>query len=409
MTNNLKNTLHLIIIFFFSSYLIQSEFILNFISKGSVLFGDHIETINWLKCNFLGFNLYLNNEEIGCGTTGKINYGYAFLSIPYNDLIDTFYRSYYPYIIIFLFIYLSIKIINPKNKLEILLLYLALLNPSSLLLLERLNFDSLIFIAAIFIVFNKIYIINWFLGIYFTLIKIYPIALLINILIENKNRSIKKILLIVLFLMIASFTYLYIYKEFYFFMLQNLNYSGAGYHILFSLNSIPKIFKYIFEINYQILLLIFYLLFIFICVKFYKKIKVYKDYFNKTVYTYNSKLFLIGGYLSVFIFIISSNYYYKEVFLILLIPFILNIKNDPQNKIFNFLIYIFIIKYFYSFFYSYININDGITYLDGNRIFSNKFIISIFIKSLLDFILMSIISAMLYLKTEIYLKNKFKI
>ena len=47
MTNNLKNTLHLIIIFFFSSYLIQSEFILNFISKGSVLFGDHIETINW--------------------------------------------------------------------------------------------------------------------------------------------------------------------------------------------------------------------------------------------------------------------------------------------------------------------------------------------------------------------------
>ena len=113
--------------------------------------------------------------------------------------------------------------------------------------------------------------------------------------------------------------------------------------------------------------------------------------------------------MSVFIFIISSNYYYKEVFLILLIPFILNIKNNPQNKIFNFLIYIFIIKYFYSFFYSYININDGITYLDGNRIFSNKFIISIFIKSLLDFILMSIISAMLYLKTEIYLKNKFKI
>ena len=75
---------------------------------------------------------------------------------------------------------------------------------------------------------------------------------------------------------------------------------------------------------------------------------------------------------------------------------------------FNILIYIFIIKYFYSFLYAYANLNDGIFYINSQRIFSNHFLIIIFLKSSLDFILMSIISALLFIKTQIYINDKFK-
>ena len=49
-------------------------------------------------------------------------------------------------------------------------------------------------------------------------------------------------------------------------MLNNMLPGKAGYHFLYSLNSLPKILKYVFGIKYQILLLIFYSLFIFLVI-----------------------------------------------------------------------------------------------------------------------------------------------
>ena len=226
-----------------------------------------------------------------------------------------------------------------------------------------------------------------------------------SILIENPKRSIKKLFLIFLILSIISLIYLYINKEFYIFMLENLGTNKVGYSFLFSLNSMPKIFKYIFNMNYIILLFTFYSLFIFASIKFYKYINITKNYFKDEIYTFESKIFIVGGYLSLFIFSITSNWIYKEVFLILLIPFILKIKNKYQIKFFNILIYIFIFRYFYLFLYSYITVHEEITYINNKRIFSNEFLLTSFLKSLFDFLLMSIIAAILFSKTKIYIKN----
>jgi len=409
MSNQQKNIFHLLFIFFLVIFLLQSNFIFNFLGKTSELFSDFQTSINWLECHYFGGDLF-TTDKIDCGAgkqTGALHYGYAFLSIPYNETLGFFYRTYVPYIIIFLFIYLTIKIINPRNKIEIVLLYLALLNPSSMVILERLNLDVLVYIIAILIIYNRIYIVNWFLIIYLTFIKIYPITLLISVLIENKKRSVKKLLLIILFLATVSFVYLYIYKEFYIFMIENVGTNKSGFHFLFSLNSMPKIFNYIFGIKYQILLIVFYTLFIFVSYKFYKKINLTKKFLKSEIYTYDSKLFIIGGYLSLFVFIVTSNWLYKEVFLILLIPYILKIKNKYRDPLFNMLIYIFIVKYLYLFLYAYINFHDGTTYVDEQRIFANKFLLIISLKSIFDFMLMSIIAAILYMKTKIYIKNKY--
>jgi hypothetical protein len=410
MSSKINNFFHTILLFFFILFLIQSDFLTIFLGKSGVLFADYKQPLLWLKCHSLGYDLF-KTTLIDCGNnifTEPLHYGYAFLSIPYNETLEFFYRVYLPYIIIFFFIYLVVKIINPKNKLEIILLYLALINPSSILLIERLNLDSLIFIIVILIVYNRIYLINWFLIIYLTFIKIYPIALLTSILIENQKRNIKKIFLIFLGITIFSLIYLFINKEFYIFMIENLGTNKAGYHFLFSLNSIPKIFKHAFSFNYQILLLTFYSLFIFFTIRFYKNKNLVNQYFEDEIYTFESRIFVISGSLTLFIFLLTSNWFYKEVFLILLIPFILKIKNKYQNQFFNILIYIIIFRYFYLSLYSYTSVHEEITYIDGVRVFSNKFLLVIFFKSLLDFLLMSLISAILFMKIKIYFLNKIK-
>ncbi len=404
MNNNIKNFLHTITIFILIIILLQSKILSNFVWVLPELFADFEAPINWLECHNLKFNL-LTLDRIDCGTgknIGQFNYGYIFLYTPYNEFLDTFYRNYLPWILIFLFTYSTVTIIKPKNQIETFLLYLALLNPSTLLLLERMQLDCLFYLAIIFVIFNRYYFINWFFGIYFAFIKFYPIALLISIFLENKKRSLKKIFIIFFSLSIIFFAFLFFHLDEYNFMINNMLPGKAGYHFLYSLNSIPKIFKYIFGIKYQILLLIFYSLFIFFVFKLVKRINFLESILEENLYSNESKLFMISGYFNLFLFILVSSYVYKEIYLILFIPFILRMKNH-NIKFFKVLIYIYVTRYLFLFLYSFININDGITFAEGKRIFSNYFLITIFVKSVLDFILMTFIVSLLYIKTRSYL------
>ena len=129
---------------------------------------------------------------------------------------------------------------------------------------------------------------------------------------------------------------------------------------------------------------------------------------QKSLYSDKSKLFLIAGYFNLFLFTLVSSYAYKEVYLLLFIPFILHIKNKYENKIFNFLVYFLITRYLFLFIYAYINVHDDITFTEGQRIFSNKFLLVISIKAILDFVLNTIIVAILALKTKFYIIDKFK-
>ena len=410
MTIKFKDILHTLVIFLLITFLLYSKILSNFLWVMPELFSDFNHIINWLECDSLGFNL-ITLDTINCGTDKKIipfNYGYAFLYIPYNDFLGIFYRTYLPWILILIFIYFTLKIINPKNKIEIILIYLALLNPSTMLLIERMQLDSLFYIVIIFTTYNRFYFINWFFGIYLALIKIYPVSILLNIFIENENRTNKKKIFIALLVSLFLIIFLFFNKEHYAFMFNSMLGGKPGFHYLYSLNSLPKIFAYIFDLNYQVLLIIFYSLFIFIAMKFYKVISLNYNKMSGEIYTRDSKLFIIGGYFNLFLFILVSSYVYKEVFLILLIPFILTMKNKYQDKIFNILLYLFIVRYCYLFLYGFLNIYDGITFFNDQRIFSNEFLLAIFFKAILDFILMSIVSAILYIKTKIYILDKFK-
>ena len=408
MTDKYKNIFHTLILFALIFFLLHSKILSNFVWTFPELFMDFKGPINWLECHSLGFNL-ITLESVDCGLgerIGQFNYGYAFLNIPYNEFLGIFYRTYLPWILIFLFVFFSVVIFSPKDKSETLLLYLALLNPSTMLLFERMQLDCLFYLAIIFAVYNRYYFIHWFLGIYFALIKFYPIAILISIFVEKKDRSLKFIFFITLFLSCLFFSYLFINKEYYLFMINNMLPGKAGYHFLYSLNSLPKILTYSFAIKYQILLILFYSLFILVTIKIYKKLSVDQNFILNELYTDKSKLYLIAGYFNLFLFTLVSSYAYKEVYLILFIPFILHVKEKYNNKIFNILIYILMVRYIYLFLYAYINVHDDITFIDAQRVFSYKFLITIFFKAILDFILISFITAILFLKTKFYIFDR---
>ena len=408
MTDKYKNIFHTIVIFATICFLLNSKIISNFVWTFPDLFIDFKGPINWLECHYLGFNL-ITLEDIDCGfgkSIGQFNYGYAFLSIPYNDFLGIFYRTYLPWLLIFLFVFSTVLIFNPKKKIEVFLLYLALINPSTMLLLERMQLDCLFYLAIIFTIYNRYHFINWFFGIYFALIKFYPIALLITIFIEKERRRLKTIFCIILFLSFVFFTYLFIHREYYSFMLNNMLPGKAGYHFLYSLNALPKIIKYSLGIKYQFLLVIFYSLFIFMTIKIYKRLSIEKDFINNELYSDKSKLYLIAGYFNLFLFMLVSSYAYKEVYLILFLPFILHAKNSYNNKILDILIYIFIVRYLFLFIYAYINVHDGITFIDNQRVFSSKFLIAISFKAILDFFLISFITSLLFLKTKFYIQDK---
>ena len=408
MTNKYKNIFHTLVLFALIFFLLHSKILSNFVWTFPELFMDFNGPINWLECHSLGFNL-ITLESVDCGLgerIGQFNYGYAFLNIPYNEFLGILYRTYLPWIFIFLFIFFSVAIFSPKNKSETFLLYLALLNPSTMLLIERMQLDCLFYLAIIFAVYNRYYFIHWFLGIYFALIKFYPIAILISIFVEKKDRSLKFIFFIIFFLSCLFFSYLFLNKEYYLFMANNMLPGKAGYHFLYSLNSLPKILTYSFAIKYQILLILFYSLFIFITIKNYKKLSIDQNFILNELYTDKSKLYLIAGYFNLFLFTLVSSYAYKEIYLILFIPYILHIKEKYNNKIFNILIYILIVRYIYLFLYAYINVHDEITFIDGQRVFSYKFLITIFFKAILDFILVSFTTAILFLKTKLYIIDK---
>ena len=103
---------------------------------------------------------------------------------------------------------------------------------------------------------------------------------------------------------------------------------------------------------------------------------------------------MIGGCVILFCFITFSNYAYREIFVLLLIPFLLNSKD--KNKFINMIIFILTFRFLFLFPYAYINIYDGISYSEGERIFSNIFIFFITIKGILDFLLMSNILAIVF-------------
>lgn len=397
------------IIFLAIIFLLKTTILENFIWKGTKNFIDFTILISWLECNFLGYDVYNLEDTKNCPNFYSIIfYGDLWLKIPFNETLKFFYLNILPYLVIFLLISILTILVNPKSILQYFVLILALSNPSTLLIVERLGFDIFVFLFIIFVNFNKIYFLNWIMIFCLTFVKVYPAILGLNIFLENIERTIKKNLILILCLTVISIIYFYLnFDKYMVSIIKGASNSGnAGFHYLFSLNTLPKILKNIFHINYILSIIFIYLFFIFfikyICNKFNKDFKIICE----KIFSDKGKLFLLSGCVTLFCFIAFSNYAYREIFILLLLPYLLILKDENDNKFINAIIFLVIFRFLFLFPYAFINIHDDISYFNEARIFSSKFLIVVAIKGLFDFLLMSVVASVIYKATKKFLNYK---
>ena len=195
--------------------------------------------------------------------------------------------------------------------------------------------------------------------------------------------------------LIVSFLFLFYRYDIMSQLGETMGESQSGFHLLFSVKGLSKFFKYIFNLNYIFLLVLTYLSFIFLTKKFYEALKKKEIFKRLNIYTFEDKLFIIGINTLIINYLIFSNHYYREIFLILGLPILLKLK-PLNNNILNFMIRLIIVRYIFLFLYNFIVLGDTFFHIDGVRTFYTSFISIFAIKNILDFILMSFLSSFLF-------------
>ena len=325
-------------------------------------------------------------------------YGYGpsflWLHFPYFENLNFLYIKLVPLILIFVFVYFVIKIIDPKSKISYVFTFLVLLNPSTIQLIEKFNFDLIVFLTTVLVIFSNKKMINSILILTVASVKFYPIVLIYKFffLKENLNKLFFYFFITCIFFILYFFFNLEdIKKIFDSDMLKNITVGAKNFHIFafndYLLHRKEKILSLLDSvylitmfkiIEVKLLNLILFAIFII----FFSFLILKKKILNINIFEIKTQSFLIGSTILISTYILHPNVFYREIFTILLIPLLIKLGNEYKG-IFVYFSYFLLIKYFLD--YSII--------LSDNNIF-NSVEVTGFINTflpLLDFVFMSFI------------------
>lgn len=291
-------------------------------------------------------NYYQNGDDIYVSNLNHTPYVYPRFSIILFSLFSFSFISLNVFSIFLICCFLSLfyLLIEVKNKFTFIFYTLFLLSPAILLLLERMNIDLIIFLVLLVMIFfrkqnvqsKKVIYLFYLIVCILSLVKIYPIILLALLPFENTLTKKARIGLFAFSIFIFTSVNLIFYKD-YIIMLKNIPQPSElafGRFVLFN-EYLSGIFLKIVSLFPFILFLLFFL---------FQKSNTLLPIQNEVKMTKNFLMFLIGGSIYSFSFIMSNNYDYRLVFLILTIPFILqNYHNKKQ--LYLFLLSIIIVLY----------------------------------------------------------------
>ena len=333
------------------------------------LFGDWSVIFSAIECKLSGFDIFVLNP---CDIKGRRHvYGSILLYIPYFKEYVKFYIIYIPIFFNIIFISIIVFHFNLKKISELILCFLFIISPSALLAMERFNIDILIFLLLILSCYSRSNFLNLAIISSVTLAKFYPIVCSVVFFFRGKNLT--KFCFFGLFILIF-FIFLYLeldnLKKIYTFKTQ----FTAGHQLSFSVYNIistPVLASILSNIYIIILTLIFSFIFFIFSFSFSKKMSFLKDFsFND----YKSRLFFLGSVICVVVYFVFNNYYYREIFLFFLIPYLLS-KTD-KNSFIKYLIYFFIGRHIFFLFSYYLNsmyVADGLLAI---KAFLDLFLIS---------------------------------
>ena len=281
--------------------------------------------------------------------------------------IVNFYQAQIIYmLLVFGYLYISlISFNNLKNKYYY--HFFFFFSPASLLLITRANNDLLIFfltyLSVILLIKKKIKyrIFSFSLFIISFLLKIYSLFLIIIFYINKRNFNIKNLLLFLIFL-----TILYLFST----EILEINtiYNKSKFIAAYRSDLIFDLFNYAYpkiQINTKLLSMILLL-----CIMIGSFL--YKNKLNIQTSKKNSLLFISGSIILSTSFFFSNTFDYKLIFILFIIPTLIEIKNKKKTSLINFIliiIYLVIWFEFFIFYYSeYINYGTNkLIYVNENN------------------------------------------
>ena len=350
-------------------------------------FGDWSVILSAIECKLLGYDTFVLNP---CDFKGRRHvYGSILLYIPYFKEYVNFYSIYIPIFFNIIFISIIVFHFNLKKISELILCFLFIISPSALLAMERFNIDILIFLLLILSCYSRSNFLNLAIISSVTLAKFYPIVCSVVFFFKGKNLT--KFCFFGFFVLII-FIFLYLeldnLKKIYVFRGQFTSshvLSFSVYHLL----SIPLLASILSDIHIILLTLIFSFIFFIFSFSFSKKMSFLEDFsFND----YKNRLFFLGSVICVAVYFVFSNYYYREIFLFFLIPYLLS-KTD-KNSFIKYLIYFFIGRHIFFLFSNYFNFIELFINIENTNII-NVINGTLAIKAFLDLFLISTIFGIL--------------
>jgi len=367
--------------FLFSKFIIYPTVIPMITSGNTYLFADWAAVVGSNICQKLGHDVYLNNP---CDPWGRVHvYGEILLHMPFVEKFKNFYFFILPIIINYIFVVIVLGLFRLKTYISYFTTILILFSFPVILAIERANFDVLIFISMVFLAYFKNRTVNLIILVLVTISKFYPIALAIIFFFE---KNLKKIFInFLIFLVIISLIF-FIQSE------QMLKiFANKGQALAFGIYDFSLIGTINFFKNYNIF--IFVLLLVVPSIIFIIKIIKYslkEEVLNKLNYNFfEDRLYIFSSVIILLCYFSFSNYVYREIFFIGLVPWILKIKmlNNKDQKFFSFYYYFLMFKFFVSVPIAYIYMNNIIKNINP--------LLSIF-KYTLDLYLISFIAAIIF-------------
>ena len=357
------------------------------ISGGNTyLFADWSAVLGANICKEMGYDVYLKNP---CDPWGRTHvYGDILLYFPYVEKFKNFYFLVLPAIINCIFVITVLSSFRFKNFKTYFTTIIMLFSFPVILALERGQFDVLIFILMVLIAYFKNRIFNFIILVFVTISKFYPIVLGIILFFE---KNLKKIFINLLIFLITISLIFFIQSDQMIKIFENRGQSAGWGVYEFSFIGTVNFFKksnfLVNNTNYSIF--IFVLLLLIPSAIFFARITKYffKERISNII-NYNffeDRLYILSSVIIFFCYFSFSNFVYREIFFIGLLPWILKIKeSNLGQKFFSIYYYLIISKFLFS---------TPITFIYMNKIVKNiNPVISIF-KYTIDLYLISFIAA----------------
>ena len=359
-----------------------------------LLFHDWSYVVNSSLCFEKGYDVYLNNPCEKFST--RFIYGKILLYLPFVENNIKIYSLIIPILFNIFFLYVCLSFFYLENKHSYLIFStIFIFSVPFLLVIERANIDILIAIIVFFIAkFKNVYL-NIFFIVLTSMSKFYPICLNIIFLF---NKRLKDFLGYLFLTNITILTFLFFQKESLIKIFQNKSIitvvATSTYNFSFSgiLQSLD---------NMNGLLITFYLLiFLFFIIIFTKKIVSNNEILALTNSDiYENRLFLLSSTTLILCYFVFTNWIYREIFFLGLIPWILKNNGNSNNNLPLLLLVLLCLKFI---------LTSLVVYFAINNIFPDlKLLLSVFkhsidILAIIPFLIIVIILIINFFKKIIY-------